>query len=187
MAKFTKLNIGDIVASSGGRVWTRLSTGSAEPQDELAGTWFIKEVLVDSGSSGYTDVILSGSFNWYDGSAIVVKNLGVCRLVYKLSSAVTTKFSNQPTSSDKNNYAETVFPTNSSYYARCNLRYYNNSWNYTNKLNISVGNENNSLALQIRTITVDTTMEELISQKGESSAKNILLWFQTNAKKQCPT
>lgn len=30
MAKFTKLNIGDTVASSGGRVWKKLSAESAE-------------------------------------------------------------------------------------------------------------------------------------------------------------
>lgn len=30
MAKFTKLNIGDIVASSGGRVWKKLSAESAK-------------------------------------------------------------------------------------------------------------------------------------------------------------
>ena len=45
MAKFTKLNIGDIVASSGGRVWKKLSVESAEVQDELAGTWVFNDLL----------------------------------------------------------------------------------------------------------------------------------------------
>lgn len=39
MAKFTKLNIGDAVASSGGRVWKKLSAESAVVDDELVGTW----------------------------------------------------------------------------------------------------------------------------------------------------
>lgn len=45
MAKFTKLNIGDSVASSGGRVWKKLSAESAEVQDELAGTWVFNEQI----------------------------------------------------------------------------------------------------------------------------------------------
>ena len=43
MAKFTKLNIGDAVASSGGRVWKKLSAESGEVQDELAGTWVLPD------------------------------------------------------------------------------------------------------------------------------------------------
>lgn len=38
MAKFTKLNIGDSVASSGGRVWKKLSAESVNVAD-LIGTW----------------------------------------------------------------------------------------------------------------------------------------------------
>lgn len=38
MAKFTKLNIGDAVASSGGRVWKKLSAESAE-DNSIVGTW----------------------------------------------------------------------------------------------------------------------------------------------------
>lgn len=40
--KFTRLYIGDTVASSGGRVWKKLS---AEAQDELAGTWVFNNSL----------------------------------------------------------------------------------------------------------------------------------------------
>lgn len=53
MAKFTKLNIGDAVASSGGRVWKKLSAESAEVQDELAGTWVFNEVPVGTSSGSY--------------------------------------------------------------------------------------------------------------------------------------
>ena len=45
MAKFTKLNIGEAVASSGGRVWKKLSAESEVVEDELAGTWVFNDVL----------------------------------------------------------------------------------------------------------------------------------------------
>lgn len=44
MAKFTKLNIGDSVASSGGRVWKKLSAESAEDVT-LEGTWVFNSLL----------------------------------------------------------------------------------------------------------------------------------------------
>lgn len=55
MAKFTKLNIGDSVASSGGRVWKKLSAESAVVEDELAGTWVF----------GDYPTVLSGDAVWY--------------------------------------------------------------------------------------------------------------------------
>lgn len=45
MAKFTKLNIGDAVASSGGRVWKKLSVESAEEVKDPIGTWLVKEAI----------------------------------------------------------------------------------------------------------------------------------------------
>lgn len=45
MAKFTKLNIGDAVASSGGRVWKKLSAESAEEVKDPIGTWLVKETI----------------------------------------------------------------------------------------------------------------------------------------------
>lgn len=39
MAKFTKLNIGDSVASSGGRVWKKLSAESGVDVSAIVGTW----------------------------------------------------------------------------------------------------------------------------------------------------
>ena len=45
MAKFTKLNIGDAVASSGGRVWKKLSAESAEEVKDPIGTWLVKEAI----------------------------------------------------------------------------------------------------------------------------------------------
>lgn len=72
MAKFTKLNIGDSVASSGGRVWKKLS---AEEEVTLEGTW-----LVNSGWScpagygfwtfnGYTQKV-GASNTWSTSSGI---------------------------------------------------------------------------------------------------------------------
>lgn len=45
MAKFTKLNIGDSVASSGGRVWKKLSVESAE-EESIVGTWVFNNEIV---------------------------------------------------------------------------------------------------------------------------------------------
>lgn len=45
MAKFTKLNLGDVVASGSGRVFKKLSTESAEPTDSIVGTWVFNDTL----------------------------------------------------------------------------------------------------------------------------------------------
>lgn len=45
MAKFTKLNIGGSVASSGGRAWKKLSAESAEEEVTLEGTWAIHSTI----------------------------------------------------------------------------------------------------------------------------------------------
>lgn len=45
MAKFTKLNIGDSVASGSGRVFKKLSAESEEVQDELSGTWVFNDIV----------------------------------------------------------------------------------------------------------------------------------------------
>ena len=85
MAKFTKLNIGDSVASSGGRAWKKLSAESAEVQDELAGTWVLNETL-----NYYTPPInfnVSGNFNTVNSSGdIIPKELKVISL-YKYGSS----------------------------------------------------------------------------------------------------
>lgn len=85
MAKFTKLNIGDSVASGGGRVWKKLSAESAEVQDELQGTWVLNETL-----NYYTPPInfnVSGNFNTVNSSGdIISKELKVISL-YKYSSS----------------------------------------------------------------------------------------------------
>lgn len=69
MAKFTKLNIGEAVASSGGRVWKKLSAESAEVQDELSGTWLLNPTVKGSGSSGHY-YYLNGSFKGKSGSSL---------------------------------------------------------------------------------------------------------------------
>lgn len=45
MAKFTKLNIGDSVASGGGRVFKKLSVESEVVDDELVGTWVFNDTV----------------------------------------------------------------------------------------------------------------------------------------------
>lgn len=45
MAKFTKLNIGDTVASGGGRVFKKLSVESAVVEDELQGAWVLNDTI----------------------------------------------------------------------------------------------------------------------------------------------
>ena len=63
MAKLTKLNIGDSVASSGGRVWKKLSAKVALPEwngiDLTGTTWYVPSGW--SATSGY------GKFNIADG------------------------------------------------------------------------------------------------------------------------
>lgn len=56
MAKFTKLNIGDSVASSGGRVWKKLSTESGE--EDSNGLYF---TLIGNSGQNY------GSFPFEEG------------------------------------------------------------------------------------------------------------------------
>ena len=47
MAKFTKLNIGDSVASSGGRVWKKLSAESEVDNSDIIGTWVFNDTLTE--------------------------------------------------------------------------------------------------------------------------------------------
>lgn len=46
MAKFTKLNIGDAVASSGGRVWKKLSAEIPIDYNTIVGTWVFNNTIV---------------------------------------------------------------------------------------------------------------------------------------------
>lgn len=73
MAKFTKLNIGDSVASSGGRVWKKLSAESTEVQDELSGTWVFNQRLdYDDGIYDHTWLV-DGNFYGIDDSRVIVE------------------------------------------------------------------------------------------------------------------
>ncbi len=54
MAKFTKLNIGDAVASSGGKAFKRLSAESEAVADELAGTWVFNDTVEGWGLASTT-------------------------------------------------------------------------------------------------------------------------------------
>ena len=75
MAKFTKLNIGAAVASSGGRAWKKLSVESAT-DDSIVGTWTYNGTAEDfPGVKG--DVYIGsyspltspcGTYTWSSGS-----------------------------------------------------------------------------------------------------------------------
>ena len=65
---FTKLNIGDSVASSGGRVWKKLSAESAEATDELQGTWVFAAGVVTIPVSSSSPVTYNVNFTTADGA-----------------------------------------------------------------------------------------------------------------------
>lgn len=56
MSKFTKLNIGDAVASSGGRVWKKLSVEPPIDYNTIVGTWVINEGDLNDSMLTATDV-----------------------------------------------------------------------------------------------------------------------------------
>lgn len=78
MAKLTKLNIGDSVASGGGRAWKKLSAKPPEPEiTSIEGTWVLKSsILRTMGSpngemmtSGINTSNITGSMYVYDQTA----------------------------------------------------------------------------------------------------------------------
>lgn len=68
MAKFTKLNIGDSVASGGGRAWKKLLTQLANVKDDLAGIWRINASPLKVLSALAGTYTVSGAFNAYSSS-----------------------------------------------------------------------------------------------------------------------
>lgn len=70
MVKFTKLNIGDSVASSNSRVWKKLSAESTGAQDELAGTWVFKAGFYDGGIGEGTYYLNFTNGDNYSGTAL---------------------------------------------------------------------------------------------------------------------
>jgi hypothetical protein len=104
MAKFTKLNIGDTVASGGGRVLKKLSAESAVVEDELAGTWLFNDTLAwedfgshnvnfTSNSKTFTSISYGTDPDYMDSAALVYANDS--ETVYAYNFEYTNEWSNE--------------------------------------------------------------------------------------------
>lgn len=113
MAKFTKLNIGDSVASGGGRAWKKLSAESAEPEDtSIVGTWVFNSVVSNPAVSSVVPVIYSDTssseYLWKFNNSnsyrlrcnAIFENSGVyCGVVFRANGTETHRYSSWGTSS----------------------------------------------------------------------------------------
>lgn len=86
MAKFTKLNIDDSVASSGGRVWKKLSAESAEVQDELQGTWVFNVFVSTNAEREFLFNFTSNGVDYYGLKTYI--DLSKSYMAYKKSNGV---------------------------------------------------------------------------------------------------
>ena len=76
--KFIKLNIGEIVATSGAKVFKKLTT--EEPQDDsIVGTWVLNDVLIDF-PNNVTPYYYPLDFSYIsaDGSEITANGISLC-------------------------------------------------------------------------------------------------------------
>lgn len=170
MAKFTKLNIGDAVASSGGRVWKKLSVESAEVQDELQGTWMLNTTLITT-SNLNGDYKLDGTFN---------------ALVSTTDSALTSyplyqiRVNGSSTASTLIVYGGVFVESKGAYCPNISFNSGNGKFRMTDKKGVSTAflDNTDNRYYDARIFTITSKLSEV------SNGDKLLAWLKTNATKQ---
>lgn len=185
MAKFTKLSIGDIVASSGGRVWRKLNAERKKVHYELEGTWILNTELVDV------------DYPYPDAYGFTLADISSVKVNYdapdKVENATYKRFyMSQPDANGPKSYkrlafynyldGESVtFYTNFGFASiisgRCEI--YTSS-RLPSSETATVMVDLDKLSEAHRTVTIQNIQDE---KKGQGY-QNILAWFNANATKQ---
>lgn len=175
MAKFTKLNIGDSVASGGGRVWRKLSAESA--QEELLGTWVLNSSIDSSTNptSNY-DFDVNGVFNYpFSTSTYEAKTLSRIGLYANSGNA----FLLANGSSIVEGLSQNIYLNN---YSQSNGKYFTSRYVKSNKWVYSCDEKGLSFltsatGIKVRTFTIT-------SHNIDADAALVLLtWLEANATK----
>lgn len=162
MAKFTKLNIGDAVASSGGRVWKKLLTQLANVKDDLAGIWRINASplkVLNTLAGTYT---VSGAFNAYSSSTGFPYSTAIKSISIKTSTFPALEVVGSSTYTLINRYYDsggTVHGTDTS----------------NKSFSISSTSTNGK---QLRLLVITSKLSEV------TNGEKLLEWLQTNATKE---